>query len=89
MLEAKAAFGRKGLDFAKHACAVTGEGSKLDKIAEADGWLKRFPMWDWVGGRYSVCSAVGVLPIALHYGYAAAEAFLAGTDKDPCCAFLK
>ena len=27
-----------------------------------------FGFWDWVGGRYSVCSAVGVLPLALHYG---------------------
>ena len=25
-----------------------------------------FGFWDWVGGRYSVCSAVGVLPLALH-----------------------
>src|SRR5262249_15948681 len=27
---------------------------------------------------YSVCSAVGVLPLALHYGFAAIEDFLAG-----------
>lgn len=27
-----------------------------------------FGFWDWVGGRYSVSSAVGVLPLALHYG---------------------
>jgi glucose-6-phosphate isomerase len=65
MLEAKAAFERIGLDFSKHACAVTGEGSKLDKIAEADGWLKRFPMWDWVGGRSSETATVGLLPAAL------------------------
>ena len=24
-----------------------------------------FGFWDWVGGRYSVCSAVGVVPLAL------------------------
>lgn len=36
-----------------------------------------FPFWDWVGGRYSVWSAVG-LPIALQYGFAAFEDFLAG-----------
>ncbi len=29
-----------------------------------------FPMWDWVGGRYSLWSAVG-LPIALAYGWGA------------------
>ncbi len=28
-----------------------------------------FGFWDWVGGRYSVCSAVGVLPLALEYGF--------------------
>ena len=65
MLEAKAAFEREGLDFAKHACAVTGEGSKLGKIADADGWLKQFPMWDWVGGRTSETATVGLLPAAL------------------------
>ena len=28
-----------------------------------------FGFWDWVGGRYSVTSAVGLLPLALQYGY--------------------
>ena len=65
MLEAKAAFEAAGLDFSKHAVAITGEGSKLDKIAEEDGWLKRFPMWDWIGGRTSETSTVGLLPAAL------------------------
>jgi len=65
MLEAKAAFGAAGLNFSKHAVAITGEGSKLDKIAEEDGWLKRFPMWDWVGGRTSETATVGLLPAAL------------------------
>ena len=37
-----------------------------------------FGFWDWVGGRYSVCSAVGVLPLSLHYGFEAMEEFLAG-----------
>jgi glucose-6-phosphate isomerase len=65
MLEAKAAYLRAGLDFAHHAVAVTGDGSELDKLAQAEGWLERFPMWDWVGGRTSVTSAVGLLPAAL------------------------
>ena len=30
----------------------------------AEGWLARFPMWDWVGGRTSEMSAVGLLPAA-------------------------
>ena len=65
MLEAKAAYERMGLNFADHACAITGIGSALDQIAVSDGWLKRFPMWDWVGGRTSETSAVGLLPAAL------------------------
>jgi glucose-6-phosphate isomerase len=63
MLEAQAAFTRAGLDFAKHAVAVTGAGSELERVAA--GWLARFPMWDWVGGRTSETSAVGLLPAAL------------------------
>jgi glucose-6-phosphate isomerase len=45
--------------------AVTGAGSELEGVALAEGWLERFPMWDWVGGRTSVTSAVGLLPAAL------------------------
>ena len=57
---------KRGLDFGcKHAVAVTGIGSDLDKYAEQHGWLARFPMHDWVGGRTSVMSAVGLLPAAL------------------------
>ena len=37
-----------------------------------------FAFWDWVGGRYSVCSAVGILPLALQYGFDTMEQFLAG-----------
>jgi glucose-6-phosphate isomerase len=65
MLEAAAAFHAAGLDFAKHAVAVTGADSKLDQTAKKDGWLARFPMWDWVGGRTSELCAVGLLPAAL------------------------
>jgi glucose-6-phosphate isomerase len=36
-----------------------------------------FPMWDWVGGRYSLWSAIG-LPIALTLGMAAFRELLAG-----------
>ena len=64
-LEAAAAFQAAGLDFTKHFVAVTGAGSKLDQTALAQNWLARFPMWDWVGGRTSELSAVGLLPAAL------------------------
>lgn len=65
MLEAAAAFRAAGLDPAKHLVAVTGEGSKLEQVAIQEGWLARFPMWDWVGGRTSELCAVGLLPAAL------------------------
>lgn len=65
MLEAKEAYHRAELHFPDHAVAVTGEGSELDRLASAEGWLARFPMWDWIGGRTSVTSAVGLLPAAL------------------------
>jgi glucose-6-phosphate isomerase len=65
MLETEAQFNQCGLPFNKHAVAVTGVGSDLDRHAEKNGWVARFPMWDWVGGRTSVMSAVGLMPMAL------------------------
>ncbi|MBF0289826.1 MAG: glucose-6-phosphate isomerase [SAR324 cluster bacterium] len=65
MLEAKAAYEKAGLDFSKYTVAVTGTGSALEQTAQQDGWLEIFPMWDWVGGRTSELSAVGLLPAAL------------------------
>ncbi len=65
MLEMEQAFSRKGLDFAPQAVAVTGIGSELDRYACDRNWLRRFPLWDWVGGRTSAMSAVGLVPAAL------------------------
>ena len=65
MLEAQHAFQKQGLDFSKHAIAVTGENSKLHQIAKEENWIDFFPMWDWVGGRTSETAAVGLLPAAL------------------------
>jgi glucose-6-phosphate isomerase len=65
MLEAEQAFTKKGLDFAKHAIAITGDGSKLHQYSQEKGWLDFLPMWDWVGGRTSETAAVGLLPAAL------------------------
>ena len=76
MLEAKAAYERAGLNFGAHAVAVTGVGSELDKYAVAHGWMQRFPMWDWIGGRTSETSVVGLLPAALQG--LDIDAFLAG-----------
>lgn len=63
MLIAQEAYKRAGLDFKRHAVSVTGEGSEL--YNHSTEWLAQFPMWDWVGGRTSEMSAVGLLPAAL------------------------
>jgi len=65
MLEFQQAFENVGLPFHRHAVAITQFGSKLHAIAEEEKWIDSFPMWDWVGGRTSVMSAVGLLPMAL------------------------
>src|SRR5262249_959861 len=65
MLLVADAYRRAGLEFPKHAVAITMAGSQMDKTAAGEGWLARFPMFDWIGGRTSVLSAVGLLPAAL------------------------
>jgi glucose-6-phosphate isomerase len=65
MIEVKKAYESKQLDFAPHAVAITGKDSNLDKLAKSEGWLATFPMYDWVGGRTSEMSAVGLVPAAL------------------------
>ena len=65
MLLVAEAYRKAGLDFARHAVAITMPGSRMDKTAAGEGWLAGFPMFDWIGGRTSVLSAVGLLPAAL------------------------
>jgi len=65
LVETADRFARAGLRFPAHAVAVTQEGSKLHQQCTSQGWMTSFPMWDWVGGRTSVTSAVGLLPAAL------------------------
>jgi len=63
--ELRHAYDRAGVDFSRHATATTMEGTALDATAGDEGWLARFRLWPWVGGRTSVTSAVGLLPAAL------------------------
>jgi glucose-6-phosphate isomerase len=65
MLLVAEAYRRAGLEFAQHAVAITMPGSQMDRLAAEQNWLARFPMFDWIGGRTSVLSAVGLLPAAL------------------------
>src|SRR5260370_33472546 len=65
MLLAAHRWNEAGLDFARHAVAITMPGSQMDHHAVSEGWLARFPMFDWVGGRTSELSAVGLVPASL------------------------
>lgn len=65
MLEVQHAYTAQGLEFSKHVVSITQPDSKLDNIAKKEKWLATFPLWDWVGGRTSVTSPVGLLPLAL------------------------
>jgi len=65
LMYAAAAYRAAGLQFPAHAVAITMEGSRMDELARSEGWLARFPMFDWVGGRTSELSGVGLLPAAL------------------------
>ncbi|MCU0794732.1 MAG: glucose-6-phosphate isomerase [Akkermansiaceae bacterium] len=76
MLEAKSAWEKAGLEFGKYTVAITGTGSKLDQFATDHGFIARFPMEDWIGGRTSVMSTVGLVPAALQG--IDIDAFLAG-----------
>lgn len=60
-------------DIARHFIAV----STNEEAVRAFGIERMFGFWDWVGGRFSLWSAVGV-SIALGLGMAAFEALLAG-----------
>ncbi len=76
MVEVAAAYKRLGLDFAKHAVAITCEGSTLHEQATKENWLRTLPIWEWVGGRTSLTSAVELLPAAVQG--VDIDAFLAG-----------
>lgn len=61
---------------AKHMVAVS-TNLKLVKAFGIDP-ENAFGFWDWVGGRYSVTSAVGMVPLSLQYGFEVMETFLQG-----------
>lgn len=65
LVETQAMFASEGLDFYANAVRITQRGSGFDTAPDAEKWLAAFPMWNWVGGRTSVLSAVGLLPLAL------------------------
>lgn len=69
----------KGLDPSKHFVTVTSEGSPGDD--PVNPVLSSFHMFDFIGGRYSVTSAVGGVPLSLYLGYERFERFLKGAEE--------
>lgn len=64
-------------DIAKHFAAVSTNKEKIGEFGILDDNV--FPMWDWVGGRFSLWSAVG-LSIALAVGYENFDNLLKGAN---------
>jgi len=62
-------------DIGKHFAAVSTNTDKIKEFGIAQENV--FPMWDWVGGRFSLWSAVGI-SIALAVGFDHFEALLEG-----------
>jgi len=69
----------KGLDPSKHFITVTSKGSPGDD--PANPVLSSFHMFDFIGGRYSVTSAVGGVPLSIYLGYERFERFLKGAEE--------
>jgi glucose-6-phosphate isomerase len=61
-----------------HLCAVTADSARAARFGVPSERIFRF--WDWVGGRYSLWSAVG-LPVALAAGMKVFEDLLAGARE--------
>lgn len=64
-----------GEHFAKHFIAITGNAAKAQSFGFSSENI--FPVWEWVGGRYSLWSAIG-LPITLAIGMDNFHDLLAG-----------
>lgn len=74
----RAVLRKAGLDPACHCLAVTGEGSPMDN---PDKYLASFYMYDYIGGRYSVTSMVGLVILGFALGYEAVREFLCGATQ--------
>lgn len=70
---------RGGRHLERHFVALTTNVA----AAAAFGIDTSFGFWDWVGGRYSLCSAIG-LPLAIAIGAAAFRELLAGAHAMDC-----
>lgn len=71
-------FGTKQEDIAKHFVAVSTNIQKVTEFGINPDNV--FPMWDWVGGRFSLWSAVG-LTISLAVGFDSFDELLSGANE--------
>jgi glucose-6-phosphate isomerase len=62
------------------ACASTSAVEQVKNFG-IDPQTGLFRFWDCIGGRYSVCSAAGAVPISLLYGFDLFEKFLKGANS--------
>ena len=65
-------------DVARHFAAVSSNVAKISEFGILPANV--FPMWDWIGGRFSLWSAVGI-SIALAVGFENFDALLGGANK--------
>lgn len=57
---------KAGVNAEEQIVAVTQLGSPIDLPGR---YRERFYLWDWVGGRYSVTSAIGAIPLGFCCGF--------------------
>jgi glucose-6-phosphate isomerase len=77
----RGAFSEAGLDPSRHCISVTGEGSPMDN---PDNYLRSFYMYDYIGGRYSSTSMVGMVMLGFYLGWEQARKFLKGAATMDC-----
>lgn len=69
---------RGGLEPSRHLIAVTGESSPMDDPAR---YLASFYMFDYIGGRYSATSMVGLVTLGFALGFEKVMEILAGANN--------
>ena len=71
-------YSEANVDEKTHFILVTGKGSPMDNPSN---FLEIFYVWDYIGGRYSVSSMVGAVPLAFIFGMNVWEEFLRGLHE--------
>jgi glucose-6-phosphate isomerase len=61
---------------ARHIIAISSNATRCAQFGIAKE--NTFLLWDWVIGRFSLCSVVGLLPLSIHFSYEFMLSFLDG-----------